>query len=521
MTTADAAATTVRVAFDALEGRAVLEAARWAADAASDPDGPPIETLAVGSPGTVHLPLVAVTRGGRTAVHRSVDPNEAASLVSLLADGDGDDGFPIEGAAAVVDHEPDPDDFPVGDGRLSAGTRRTLRGAGWTDPTAFQSPAALGPAALELVSDLGVRGRGWGDARQDEPLADGWREARDADGDPVVVINGLDADPKADGDGLLLGSLPGRVVAGAVVAASAVDAEDVVAVVPEDDPVVADRVRAVADRVAAETGLTVELAGADADYMTGEHTAVLESLEGNDRIEARRRPPGPETWGLFERPTLVHTPRTLAAVERAVADPDALDAEAADPGTRLVTVVGPERRTVELPTDASLSRALVAGEFGDGGADGSGGAGISGTFACVGGQFGGLTRDLDTPASAPALRGAGLGTNGSIEPFAEGAGGGCPVVVAGRRTRVAREDNCGRCVPCRTGSVRAHELLREVYAGEFAESRLWELARTMEHTSLCGFGTDAARPLATALDEFAADLRAHAEGRCPAGVCDL
>ncbi|WP_348610234.1 NADH-ubiquinone oxidoreductase-F iron-sulfur binding region domain-containing protein [Halobaculum rarum] len=523
MTTADAAGTTVRVAFDGPDGRAVLEAARRAADAAADPEGPPIETLAVGSPGTVHLPLVAVTREGRTAVHRSVDPNDAAGLVSILADG----GLPVDGATAVVDHDPAPDDFPVGDGPLSAGTRRTLRGAGWTDPTTFESPATLGAGALDTVSEIGLRGRGWGDARQDEPLAEGWRDARDADGDPVVVINGLDADPKADGDRLLLGSLPGRAVAGAVVAASAVDAEDIVAVLPEDDPVVAERVRTVGDRVAAETDLTVEVVGADGDYMTAEHTAVLESVEGNDRIEARRRPPGPETWGLFERPTLVHTPRTLAAVERAVADPERLDADAADPGTRLVTVVGPERRTVELPTDASLSRALVEDEFGgepidgDEGAEGTGETGSSEAFACVGGQFGGLTRDLDTPASAPALRGVGLGTNGSIEPFVEGSEGGCPVVVAGRRMRVAREENCGRCVPCRTGSVRAHELLREVYAGAFAESRLRELARTMGRTSLCGFGADAARPLATALDEFAADLRAHADGRCPAGVCDL
>ncbi|MXR42772.1 NADH dehydrogenase FAD-containing subunit [Halobaculum sp. WSA2] len=523
MTTADAVGTTVRVAFDGPDGRAVLEAARRAADAAAEAEGPPIETLAVGSPGTVHLPLVAVTREGRTAVHRSVDPNGAASLVSLLADGD--DDLPVDGASAVVDHEPEPDDFPVGDGPLSAGTRRTLRGAGWADPTTFESPGTLGDEALETVSDLGVRGRGWGDARQDEPLAAGWRDARDADGDPVVVINGLDADPKADGDRLLLGSLPGRVVAGAVVAASAVDAEDVVAVLPEDDPVVAERVRAVGDRVAAVTDLTVEVVAAEPDYMTAEHTAVLESLEGNDRIEARRRPPDPETWGLFERPTLVHTPRTLAAVERAVADPERLDADAADPGTRLVTVVGPERRTVELPTDTSLSRALVAEEFGKEATEDAGGGDLGETgpteaFACVGGQFGGLTRDLDTPASAPALRGAGLGTNGSIEPFEEGSGGGCPVVVVGRRMRVAREENCGRCVPCRTGSVRAHELLREVYAGSFAESRLRELARTMGRTSLCEFGGDAARPLATALDEFGGYLRAHADGRCPAGVCD-
>ncbi|MFC7098786.1 NADH-ubiquinone oxidoreductase-F iron-sulfur binding region domain-containing protein [Halobaculum marinum] len=496
-------APTVRVAFDTPAGRSVLEAARRAAGASADD----VEVRAVGSPGTVHLPLVAVTRAGRTALHRSVDPNEAAALVSVLADGD----VPVDGADEVVEHDESAGDFPVRDGPLSAGVRRTLAGAGWVDPTAVDVPTVDGTDALDALSSLGLRGRGWGDARQDDPVADAWRTARDADGDPVVVVNALDADPKVDGDRLLVGSLTGRVLAGATVAARAVGADDVVVALPEDEPVLAERVRAVGDALDetdGEAGPSVSVAVAEATYMTAEPTALLESLEGNDRIEARRRPPGPEAWGLFERPTLVHTPRTLAAVARAVTTPDDpdLDPEAADPGTRLVTVVGPDRRTVELPTDASLSRAL---------------AGEDASFACVGGQFGGLTRDLDTPASAPALRGAGLGTNGSMEAFVAGSGGACPVVVAGRRTRVAREQNCGRCVPCRTGSVRAHELLRDVYDGEFADDRLRELARTMARTSLCGFGRDAARPLATALEDFETDLRAHADGRCPAGVCDL
>ncbi|WP_284031391.1 NADH-ubiquinone oxidoreductase-F iron-sulfur binding region domain-containing protein [Halobaculum lipolyticum] len=492
---------TVRVAFDSTAGRDVLEAARRAA-AASDA---PVDVRPVGSPGTVHLPLLAATRDGRTALRRSVDPNATAAFVSVLGDGE----FPPDGTETTVEHEDDPADFPVGTGPLAAGVRRTLRGAGWADPTAVDVPAVDGDAALDRLSSLGLRGRGWGDARRDEPVVEGWRTARDADGDAVVVVNALDADPKADGDRLLVGSLAGRVLAGAALAARAVGADAVVVALPEEAPVSADRVRGAGDALADAGGPTVSIAVADATYMTGEPTALLESLEGTDRVEARRRPPGPEAWGLFERPTLVHTPRTLAAVERAVRSPEDadLDPDAADPGTRLVTVVGPDRRTVELPTDASLSRALSADE--------------PTAFACVGGQFGGLTRELDTPVSSPALRGSGLGTNGSIEAFDDGPGGSCPVVVAGRRTRVARAENCGRCVPCRTGSVRAHELLREVYGGSFDATRLRELARTMANTSLCGFGRDAARPLATALGEFETDLRAHADGRCPAGVCDL
>lgn len=497
MSTARAAAATVRVAFDDADGRAAAAAADRAA---ADADG--VTVRRVGSPGTADLPAVAVTRDGRTALLTGVDTDEAAALVTTVAAGE----FPDD-RATVVDHDPDATAFPLPEGPLSVGVRRTLAGAGWIDPTAFDLPSVDGADALSTLSTLGLRGRGWGDATQDDPIAAEWRTARGADGDPVVVVNGLDADPTVDGDRLLLSSLTGRVFAGAVVAAHAVDADEIVVVLPEAEPVLAERVRVVADTVEEQTSLTVEVTAAPAEYMTAEPTALLESLEGNDRIEARRRPPGPATWGLFERPTLVHTPRTLAAVERAVTDPGAFDAAAADPGTRLTTVAGDRRRTVELATDSSISRALVEGE--------------RGAFACVGGRFGGLTRDLDTPVAAPALRGAGLGTNGSVEPFPAGEDGACAVAVAGSRVATAREENCGRCVPCREGSKQAHERLRAVYEGDLSAPRLRELARTMRRSSLCGFGRDAARPLTSVLTEFEADLRAHADGRCPAGVCDL
>ena len=38
-------------------------------------------------------------------------------------------------------------------------------------------------------------------------------------------------------------------------------------------------------------------------------------------------------------------------------------------------------------------------------------------MACVGGQFGGVTRSLDANAERPALTGAHLGTDGVVELF--------------------------------------------------------------------------------------------------------
>src|SRR5699024_8303336 len=117
---------------------------------------------------------------------------------------------------------------------------------------------------------------------------------------------------------------------------------------------------------------------------------------------------------------------------------------AADPGTRLLTVTGDGMAgptTVELATDTALAEAVASSEY---------------KMACVGGRFGGITRSLDVPASAPALTGAHLGTEGGIELF---DGATCALEFAGSRAKFARERNCGRCVPCREGSKQLADLL--------------------------------------------------------------
>jgi NADH-quinone oxidoreductase subunit F len=177
-------------------------------------------------------------------------------------------------------------------------------------------------------------------------------------------------------------------------------------------------------------------------------------------------------------------------------------------GTRLFTVAGDvdAPATVELSTGATLDAALPAVETVEGR-----------KAACVGGVFGGLTRSLDVPASAPGLESARLGTNGVVELLGEST---CMVALAGSRATFAREENCGRCVPCREGSTQLVGLLRDVYDGEFADGMLRELLRVVRETSLCGFGRDAARPVTTAMEAFETEFTAHAAGRCPAGTCN-
>jgi NADH-quinone oxidoreductase subunit F len=213
------------------------------------------------------------------------------------------------------------------------------------------------------------------------------------------------------------------------------------------------------------------------------------------------------TRGLYGRPTVVHTPRTIAQTQRALRDPDALDSDAPDPGTRLVTVTGDVAApaTIELASDDNLAVTRNAVEI-----DGSV------KMACVGGVLGGITRNLDVAPTAQSLDAANLGTEGIVELLNDER---CAVATVGERARFASTENSGRCVPGREGTRQLTELLRDVYHGSFETDEIRELGRVMQRSSNCQIGTNAPRPVLTALDAFEPEFRAHLDNRCPSGTC--
>ncbi|MFC6905322.1 NADH-ubiquinone oxidoreductase-F iron-sulfur binding region domain-containing protein [Halalkalicoccus tibetensis] len=483
----------------------VLDSAREAAA-----ELPVVEVGSLGH--TALAPVLLVTDGGRTTYHVDCSPTEARELVERTEGGE----LPTDDARHVVEHDPDTRRLPVPEtGPLSVGRRGALAPCGWLAPAFPEDYGGLvsedareDPAGLrEDCEALGLLGRGRGDGSHDRPLAPVWETVREADGDPVVVVNGNEADPSADADRLLLEGAPVAVLDGALAAAAAVGAEDVVVYANETDDLATERCETAAGALADGTDVEIQVAAGPDEYKAGERTMALESLEGSDRIEARRSPPGPEEHGLFGRPTAIHTPRTLAQLRTALLEPDRFDPEDADPGTRVVTVAdGDEHATVELPTGTLLSDALGAvsrDEF---------------KLACVGGRFGGFTRSLETPMSAPALRSSNLGTNGVVELF---DGSRCAVALAGKRARFAREGNCGRCVPCRNGSKQLVELLRDIYDGDFDSGAIRELSRVMRRSSICYFGQSASRPVTSAMDAFETEFAAHARDHCPSGECEI
>lgn len=449
-------------------------------------------------------PLVLATHSGRTAFFPGASPAQARAAASALADGI----LATEDATAVVEHASDVETLPLpSSGPLAVGTRRVLGACGWVNPLSptdrdFVSPAVdLPPRALEL------RGRGRGDVGGH--VHDVWETVRATDGDPVVVVNANEPYKSQRGDRTLLAGDPMAVLDGAAAVARFVGADDVVVYGNESESVLLDHVGSAADAASETLDVAVQVVAGPDVYRAGTPTPALEALEGAERIEPRVQPPTPATYGLYGRPTVVHTPRTLAQVAAAMRTPDAFDSADADPGTRLFSVVGDVEASavVELSSTTSLTAAREAVE-----------PTSTVTFACVGGKFGGITRSLDVAPTEGSLSAAGLGADGVVELFGQGR---CVVATVGSRARFASEENSGRCVPGREGTVQLAELLRDVYAGSFDPEKIRELGRVMRRSSNCEIGADAPRPVLTAIDEFEPEFRSHASGRCPSKHCRI
>ena len=235
-------------------------------------------------------------------------------------------------------------------------------------------------------------------------------------------------------------------------------------------------------------------------YILGEETALIECMEGH-RGEPRNKPPFPGVWGLWGRPTLMNSVETFADVPIIVArgaqwwqDQGLGDSD----GLKFFAVSGHVERpgVYCVPMGTTIRDLLdLAG-------------GVAGGAALESVQPGGASSNflgpdhLDVPLDFGTLAEAGsmLGS-GAVVVIAEGTDS---LAAATNVLRFFRNESCGKCVPCRVGSTKAHDLLTDTLraGGELDEgrrARLLELELTMRKTSICGLGQVALGPVVSVL----------------------
>lgn len=233
---------------------------------------------------------------------------------------------------------------------------------------------------------------------------------------------------------------------------------------------------------------------------------MLESLEGRAGL-VRYRPPLPAISGLFGKPTVVNNVISLASVPEILARGGAAYAALGvgrSRGTLPFQLAGNIKRggMVEVPFGLTL-RQLVE--------DWGGGtwSGRELRAVQVGGPLGAYfpAALLDTPLDYEAfVEQAGLIGHGGIVVFDD-------TVDMAAQARFAMEfcavESCGKCTPCRIGSVRGVEVIDRIVAGDNRASNralLEELCDTMVDGSLCALGGMAPFPVRSALKHFPTDF---------------
>jgi bidirectional [NiFe] hydrogenase diaphorase subunit len=404
-----------------------------------------------------------------------------------------------------------------------------LAGGAWS--ALARALGALAPA--EVIAELsasGLRGRGGAGY----PTGLKWATVAKAPGrEKLVVCNADEGDPGAFMDRALLEGDPHRVLEGMAIAAHAVGASRGFVYVRGEYRLAIARLRA-AIAAAEAAGLlgarilgtplsfAVELRIGAGAYVCGEETALIASVEGG-RGTPRPRPPYPAERGAWGLPTLINNVETFANVPAIVARGGAWFAgigTARSKGTKVLALSGDVRRSgvYEVPMGTPLRDVI----------DGLGGgvpAGRTLKAAQTGGPSGGCipARHLDLPIDYESLLEVGtyMGSGGLVVMDDRC----CMVDVARFFLEFCRDESCGKCVPCRAGTVQLHDVLERLCRGEGVPedvARIEELAAVLREASLCGLGQGAPGPILSTLRHFGDEVRAHAERRsCPAGVCDV
>jgi NADH:ubiquinone oxidoreductase subunit F (NADH-binding) len=367
---------------------------------------------------------------------------------------------------------------------------------------------------IEEIADSGLLGRGGAGF----PTATKMRAVASARGRAIVVANGAEGEPASLKDHTLLELLPHLVLDGAILAAEAVGADEVVIAACEYAGASVDSVSvAIAEREA-ESGRSghspaVRLVILPGHYVAGQESALVSFLNGGP-AKPLFTPPMPFEKGVKRRPTLVNNIETLAHIAligrhgapwfRQLGTPT-------QPGSALVTLSGPVSHpgVYEIEHGASLASLIEAG----GGATTRLRGALLGGYAgsWIGGErLHGLALSNEHLAPHGATLGAGV-----VLLLSENA---CPVAETARAARWLSDQSARQCGPCVHGLDALATALAEVAGGATqgkAAQRIDRLASLVARRGACSHPDGAANLILSALEAFPSEFSDHARhGPC-------
>jgi len=476
--------------------RETVAVALGATDVASAMSASGTEVTRTGSRGLLWAePMVEIEHDGRRTAFGPVGPDDVAGLQAH--------------ELGTVDD-------------LLAGQRRLIFGnCGTYDPTSLDAYRAHGGFSVLLgdpqsvIDEMKAAGlRGYGGAGF--PAHRKWQTAADTPADQkYIVANADEGDSGTFADRLIMEGDPFLLIEGMKIAGHAIGATHGIIYLRSEYPVAAEILEEALAKARVGgilgDGFEIDLFIGAGAYICGEATSLLESLEGK-RGEIRVKPPPMAVRGLHGKPTVVNNVLTLCAVPWIMRHGGASYAElgiAPSTGTMPFQLAGNVKRGGLYELEFGVTLGELVEHWGGGTRSGRPVRAVQ-----VGGPLGAYLspKHFDVPMTYEALReiGADIG-HGGVVVFDDS-------VDMAEQARYAfefcAEESCGKCTPCRIGSVRGAELMQQIIDGG-GEDRfvvLNDLCEVMEGSSMCAMGSMTPKPVRSALEHFPEDFGLPAEG---------
>jgi len=458
-------------------------------------------------------PLVGVDQNGGHGLWEFVKPEDAPAIISALKGGEckvqrGDPKHPffakqmhiVRANGGIIDPERIEDYIAIG---------------GYT--ALHQALTEMQPAqVVEEVTKSGLRGRGGAGF----PTGLKWGTVAKSPGaKKYIVCNGDEGDPGAFMDRSVLESDPHIVLEGMAIAAYAVGADQGFLYVRAEYPLAISRLQ-VAIKQAKQLGLlgagifetpfnfNVDIRIGAGAFVCGEETALMASVEGK-RGTPRPRPPFPAESGLWGCPTLINNVETFANISAIInrgGEWYAGIGTEKSKGTKVFALTGKIKNNglIEVPMGIPLRQ--IVEEMGGGAPDGRQIKSVQ-----TGGPSGGcIPADyLDTPVDYESLTKLGsiMGSGGMVVMDDSTN----MVEIAKFYMEFCMEESCGKCIPCRAGTVQMFNLLEKITQRKATArdlAKLEELCDMVKNTSLCGLGQTAPNPVLSTLKFFRKEYEA-------------
>jgi formate dehydrogenase iron-sulfur subunit len=460
-------------------------------------------------------PLVEVeTASGRTA-YGPVKPSDVASLF----DANFLDGKPHARGLGLTENIP----------FFKRQTRLTFARAGITDPLSLddyrahggykglEKAISMGPAAIvTAVKESGLRGRGGAGF----PTGIKWETvARTPATQKYIVCNADEGDSGTFADRMIMEGDPFTLIEGMTIAGIGVGATKGYIYARAEYPhgiaatnkaiEIARRAGLLGENIAgSQHRFDLEVRVGAGAYVCGEETSLLDSLEGK-RGEVRAKPPLPAIQGLFGKPTVINNLISLATVPFILAEGAKTYADfgyGRSRGTMPIQLAGNIKHggLFEIAFGITLGELMM--DVGGGTASGRPMRAVQ-----AGGPLGAYfpASEFEIPYDYEEFaKRDGLIGHGGLVAFDD-------TVDMARMARFAMEfcatESCGKCTPCRIGSVRGIETFDRIIAGVNVEQNIaliQDLCETMKFGSLCALGGFTPYPVQSAMKHFPEDFSA-------------